>query len=242
MAKKACESWTPLGQALQDYMAGDVTAEITVHCDRAADEALAAGHFFRTPSEMPALERQAIDLCRGRVLDIGAGAGAHSLVLQRRGLDVTAIDGCPQAVEVMRQRGVANANCLSYKDLKEGGFDTLLMLMNGIGVVGSLSGLLRFLRQARRLVVPGGQVVLDSVNPLGRRTAAERARRGIRIISGRTYPGELHFRMEYRGLLGAPFAWLFVDEQTLFALAAPEGWKCRIAGRGRRGQYLAVLE
>jgi SAM-dependent methyltransferase len=242
MATKSCDSWTPLGQALLDYAAGDQTAEITVHCDRAADEALAAGHFFRAPSDMPSLERQAMELCRGRVLDIGAGAGAHSLALQRRGLDVTAIDGCPQAVDVMRQLGVLNANCLSYKDLKEGDFDTVLMLMNGIGVVGSLSGLRQFLRQARRLVAPGGQVVLDSVNPVGRRTAADRARSAIRIISGRTYPGELHFRMEYRGLRGAPFAWLFVDVRTLFDLAAPAGWQCRIAGRGRRGQYLAVLD
>jgi hypothetical protein len=118
-------------------------------------------------------------------------------------------------------------------------FDTLLLMMNGIGVVGDLAGLERFAKLARPLVRSGGQVLLDSVDP-AKAARAEQAKPTRRLRRGR-YHGEVHFRLEYKGRVGEPFSWLFVDPQTLAARAGRHGWRCEVLAQAARGQYLARL-
>src|SRR5574341_2064878 len=103
--------WRPHGRALLDFFNGDTSAEIVVHADDGETEVVPISVFFRGPAEFSALEEAALDLCRGRVLDAGAGAGCHALALQERDLPVCAIDIAPEAVEVMRRRGVKDAHC-----------------------------------------------------------------------------------------------------------------------------------
>jgi SAM-dependent methyltransferase len=224
-------SWAPHGAALRDFLAGRLEAEVIVRAEDGEEERTQARVFFRGPEEFSALDNAALDLCRGRVLDIGAGAGCHSLVLQARGLAVTALDVSPEAVEVMRRRGVLDARCGDIFTFAEERFDTLLILMNGIGLVGTLDSLDQFLRDAPRLMTDGGQILLDSFDPgpadVGRPHG---------------YVGEMCFQLEYRGVRGAYYDFLFLDFETLRRHAEGAGWCCESIWQEDEGHYLARLK
>lgn len=234
------DPWGPLGLAMLDYFQGDRTVRVTVHTEGRDPEDLPARHFFREPDDFPPAEVQALALCRGRVLDVGAGAGDHALVLQRRRRNVVALDISPLAVEVMRRRGVRDARLGDLFNLEGERFDTLLMMMNGIGVVGTLDGLDRFLDRAHALLQPGGQVLLDSTDMRRSLDVSEHRAMEARRRAGR-YEGEVRFQMEYRGRKGAEFSWLFVDPETLAAHAGPRGWTAQVVYEEESGEYLARL-
>ena len=223
-------SWGPHGAALRDFLAGNLDAEVIVRAEDGEEERTPARVFFRGPAEFSALDEAALDLCRGRVLDIGAGAGCHSLVLQAQGLSVTALDVSPDAVEVMRRRGVRDVRCGDVFTFAGGRFDTVLILMNGIGLVGTLDGLDRFLRGVWRLVADGGQILLDSFDP----GPADPER-------PHGYVGEMRFQLEYRGVRGAFYDFVFLDFETLCWRADRAGWCCESIWQEDEGHYLARL-
>ena len=223
-------SWGPHGAALRDYLAGDLDAEVIVRAEDGEEERTPARVFFRGPADFSALDEAALDLCRGRVLDVGAGAGCHSLVLQARGLSVTALDVSPEAVEVMRRGGVHDVRCGDVFAFAGERFDTVLILMNGIGLVGTLDGLDRFLRDVSRLVADGGQILLDSFDPGPPDAEPPRA-----------YAGEMRFQLEYRGVCGAYYDFVFLDFETLRRHAEAAGWRCESIWREDEGHYLARL-
>jgi SAM-dependent methyltransferase len=229
-------AWAPHGAALRDYLSGDTTAEIAVWGEDGAEERVPAAVFFRGPGEFSALEAAALDCCRGRILDAGAGAGPHSLILQARGFTVVALDVAAEAVAVMRARGVRDARRGDVFALCGERFDTLLMLMNGIGIVGTLAGLDRLLQATPRLLAPGGQVLLDSYDPRDLESSAEPAGG-----SKPRYVGEMRFRLEYAGVLGPFYEWLFVDLPTLTDRAARAGFRCEGLWHEGEGHYLARL-
>lgn len=232
------QSMEPYGLALLDFFHGDTSAKVVIHRDDGRAEDLPLDVFFREPSNFSSLERAAIDLCRGHVLDVGAGAGCHSLVLQARGLPVCAIDLSPQAVEIMLKRGLREVQCANIFNFRAGPFDTILMMGHGIGIVETLSGLDRFLDHARGLLKPDGQILLDSLdvrctdNPI--HLAYQRANRE----AGR-YFGEIRLQFEYQGQKGLPFGWLHVDPETLAEHAAEANWSCEIILQEQNGDYLA---
>ncbi len=223
-------SWAPHGAALRDFLAGREDAEVVVRDEEGEEERTPARVFFRGPEEFSALEEAALDLCRGRILDVGAGAGCHALVLQARGLVVVAIDVAPEAVLVMRRRGVRDARCVDVFRWTGERFDTLLILMNGIGLVGSLDGLDRFLRDAPRLLNEGGQILLDSYDP-GEPDPARPGR----------YVGEMRFQLEYAGTRGAFYEFVFLDCGTLGLHAERAGFCCESIWQENEGHYLARL-
>jgi SAM-dependent methyltransferase len=223
-------SWAPHGAALRDFLAGCLDAEVIVRGEDGEEERTPARVFFRSPEELAALDEAALALCRGRVLDVGAGAGCHSLPLQTRGLAVTALDVAPEAVEVMRRRGVLDARCGDVFTFTGEPFDTLLILMNGIGLVGTLAGLDRFLRDVPRLLASGGQILLDSFDP-GPPDAEAPGK----------YAGEMRFQLEYRGVCGALYAFVFLDFETLRRHAEMAGWRCESIWQEDEGHYLARL-
>lgn len=153
----------PLGAALRSYLEGDSDAALIIRRDDGVESSIPASAFFRNPLESSAVDRTAIELARGRVLDVGAGSGLHSLALQERGLKVTAIDVSPEAADVMKTRGVKNARRADIFEWRAGLFDTVLMMGHGIGMVETLLGLDRFLGTADRWLAVGGQIVLDSI-------------------------------------------------------------------------------
>jgi SAM-dependent methyltransferase len=232
--------WRPHGKALLDFHNGETSAEILVHGDDGETEVVPIRVFFRGPSEFSALEEAALDLCRGRVLDAGAGAGCHTLVLQEQECSVCAIDIAPEAVEVMRKRGVKDARCADVFHFQGGPFDTLLLMMNGIGVVEDLAGLDRFLADADRLVAPGGQILLDSYDPDWTDDPDDVAASQARVSAGR-YSGEMRFRLEYQGKKGPTLGWLFLGAALLAERAMKAGWHCDVVWREEEGHYLARL-
>jgi SAM-dependent methyltransferase len=230
----------PYGQALRDFQNGDASATITVRRHDGFVSPLPAAVFFRKEAEFSQLEQKALALCRDRILDIGAGTGCHSLALQERGAKVQAIDISPQAIEILTKRGVANARLMDVFNLSGERFDTLLMMMHGIGMVETLSGLDRFLRHAKTMVSPGGQLLFDTLDVRRTTHPQHLAFQDANRKAGR-YFGEIRLRFEYKGQRGPLFGWLHVDAKTLAGHAEQAGWECRIIHQQEDGNYLAQL-
>jgi len=219
------------------YHRGDTAARIIVHDDHGDCDAHEIAHFFRAADQFPLLEQKAIELCRGRVLDVGAGSGCHSLVLQELGLDVCALELAPELCDMMRDRGVRNVSCGDIRVLEEDPFDTVLMMMNGLEFAGSISGLERLLGHLHTLVAAGGQVLADSTDL--RPTHGSEADLTKRE-DGR-YVGELTFQLEFEGRKGSPFQHLYVDPDMLEHYAAKAGWNLTIIHEADFGHYLVRL-
>jgi SAM-dependent methyltransferase len=233
--------WEPLGRALLDYHHGKTTARITVHTDLWHDEVTPIEDFYRPREQpLPRLEKIALDLCRGRTLDLGAGAGRHAFELQRRGLEVTAVDVSREAVEVMRGRGVADARCGGLDEVSGERFDTVVLLMHGIGLVGTLGGLARFLGRIPTHLAEYGQIIFDSAD-LGLVTPEQFDDGLDKWRDGGIYPGEVEFRLSYEGIEGEPYPWLFIDPVTLAGRAEAADLELEIIARAERGSYLARL-
>jgi SAM-dependent methyltransferase len=234
------DTWKPHAAAMEAYHRGKHDAIMVVYDDFERDE-VPLSYFFRTPEQFPPLEQLALDLCRGRVLDVGAGSGCHSLALQERGVEVTAIEILPPLVRILQERGVKDARLATWMDIEAEPFDTVLMMMNGLGLTETLSGLSRFFRDARRLVARHGQVLADSTD-VRARLDVEAGRTGTLERADGRYIGELHFQVEYEGRKGDPFPQLYVDPHTLARYARDEEWSCEIVCEpDEYGHYLARL-
>lgn len=240
------------GRALLDYhFGGREAAEIVLHSELWGSEVLPISLFFREPDAWFGFERAAVDLARGDVLDVGAGSGLHALELQRRGHSVTAIDVLPEAVEIMRDRGVVDARREDVYAFDAGPFDTVLLLMNGTGIARTLEGLDRLLAVLRSLVAGDGQVLVDSadlrepdrVEASSDPTAGRiRARDLDAVADGRVYVGVVQVQLEYLGRKGRPYRELYVDPETLGRRAGRLGWRFEVVHRGPCRGYLARLQ
>jgi SAM-dependent methyltransferase len=240
MIKMNPNAMTPFGLALLAYFGGETSAQIAICRDDGLEDLVPVSQFYRSPDEFLPIEVSAIERCQGHVLDIGAGTGIHSLVLQSHGRSVTAIDISPQAVEILTERGIADAHCVDVFDFEEGPFDTLLMLGHGIGMVEDIPGLTRFLAHAHRLTSAHGQILLNSLDVRETDDPDHLAYHEANRRAGR-YIGEVRLQFEYRGQVGPYCGWLHVDPQTLCAQAGHVGWECEIVLEEGSGDYLARL-
>ncbi len=227
----------PMGRAIADYHAAGKAARLRVFSPMFEEDEIPVPTLFRSLDEMPDIERMALAEARGDILDVGAGAGCHALALQQAAERVTAIDISPLAVETMRQRGVHDVIEQDFFTM-DGRFDTILMLMNGIGIVGTLNRLPAFFMQVDHLLAPGGQLLCDSSDICYIFEDED----GIIDLTGVDgYYGELEYRMQYKNIKGEPFPWLFIDAETLRDQAAAHGFDCEIIARGPHYDYLARL-
>ena len=234
------DAWQPHAAAMEAYFRGKHDAVLVVYDDFERDD-VPVSYFFRGPAQFPPLEQLALELCRGRVLDVGAGSGCHSLALQERGFEVTAIEILPPLVRVLKERGVRDVREATWMDVEAEPFDTVFMMMNGLGLTETLAGLRRFFSEARRLVRRGGQVLADSTD-VRARLDVEAGRTGALERPDGRYVGELHFQIEYEGRKGDPFPQLYVDANTLIRCAREEDWQCDIVREpDEYGHYLARL-
>lgn len=229
----------PMGQAIRDYFETGRAARLRVFSPQFEEDEMPVSTLFRTETAMPPLERLALDLCRGRVLDVGAGAGCHSLALQHRGLEVTAIDISPLSVGVMRRRGVTDVRAVDlFDEAFAGCYDTVLMLMNGSGIVGRLERMPQFFRRIKQLLSPDGQILMDSSDL---RYVFEDEDGALDIDLNGAYYGELDYRMQYRQVKGDDFPWLYVDFGTLSCHAQANGFRAELLAEGSHYDYLARL-
>ena len=196
--------------------------------------------YFRTEKEFSPIEKRALALCQGKVLDIGAGVGPDSLELQRLGLEVLAIDISSHACEIMRKRGVLNVKCTTVYGIDEKNFDTIHLMGRSIGFVEDLQGLKRFLKFCKDLLNPGGIILLDSIDIRETTDSVHLAYQEENLKSGR-YIGEIRLQMEYNGFLGEKFQILHVDHETLENCAQDLGWACKILYKEKNGAYLAQI-
>ncbi|WP_420604313.1 class I SAM-dependent methyltransferase [Flagellimonas sp.] len=227
------------GNALLDYHSGNYTEDIKTYSSLDEEDSIPLPYLFRNFSEMPVLEQKALELAKGKVLDIGCGAGNHSLYLQLKGFEVTALDASEGAIEVCKKRGVestAHGSILDYSSQK---FDTLLLLMNGIGLAGKLIELDGFLNHLKSLLRPNGQILLDSSDIIYMFEQDDDG--GFWIPNDGKYYGEVVFTMEYRGKKGSPFNWLYLDFNTLQNACLATNLKCELVISGEHYDYLAKL-
>ncbi len=237
MNAKAME---PFGKALIAYARGALDAELVIRRDDGREETLPVSLFYRGEADFSPIDRLAIELCHGSVLDVGAGAGPHSAVLQRRGHSVTALDVCADAVEVARRRGIVDVVCGDILSFEGGPFDTLIMMGHGIGMVETIDGLKQFLAHAPSLLAPGGRVLVHSLDVRGTSDAGHLAYQEANRNAGH-YIGEIRTQLEFQVSTGPYCGWLQVDAETLREHAESAGWRCDVVLRAEGGDYLAKL-
>ena len=226
-----------MGSAIADFHATGQAAKLRVFSPMFDEDEIPVKTLFRGFDEMPAIEQTALREATGRILDVGAGAGCHSLALQHMDKQVTAIDISPLAVATMRDRGVKEVLQQDFFTL-DGQYDTILMLMNGIGIVGSLSRLPAFFMQVDHLLSPGGQLLCDSSDICYIFEDED----GIIDLTGiEGYYGELNYQMQYKNVKGEEFPWLFIDPETLKEQALANGFKVDVLARGSHYDYLARI-
>jgi SAM-dependent methyltransferase len=228
-----------LGRALSDYYKGDTNAGIIIHSPDFDPDEQPVSYYFRGLADMPTLEKDALELSHGKVLDIGAAVGSHCLVLQDRGFEVTGIELSSEACDIMKIRGVKNVINADIFDPATAKYDTLIMLMNGIGLVHTLDGLSVFLKHIRSYMNPGGQIIFDSANLIY--LFQEEGKDEALIDLNSRYYGEIEFVVEYKGIKSDSFFWLYIDFDTLCHYAEQEGFKPELIMQDQNFQYLARL-
>lgn len=229
----------PMGAAIRDYFRQGKSAQLKVLSSLFDDDEMPVAHLFRSYHEMPPLEQRALNEARGKVLDVGAGAGCHALALQERGLDVTAVDISPLSCETMKERGVANVECVNlFNQRFQERFDTLLLLMNGTGIAGKLSRLPQLLSRLKQLMNPGAQILIDSSDL---RYVYEDENGVLDVDLDGAYYGEVDYQMTYRNIIGKSFDWLYADSVVLAECCRQCGLKCEILAQGNHYDYLARI-
>ena len=227
-----------IGQALLDYQNGNYSEDILTETNISEEDVLLLPYLFRGFSEMPSIEKKALELAKGKVLDVGCGAGSHSLYLQGKGLEVTAIDTSKGAIEVCKLRGVSDVREIDLLDLKDGKFDTILLLMNGTGIFQKLELIDAYLQQLKSLLNPNGQILIDSSDL---QYMYDSTAEGAILVPSDRYYGELEFVMKYKDESSKPFKWLYLDESIFETAASNCSLKFDILERGENYDYLVKL-
>ncbi|MEE1120334.1 MAG: methyltransferase domain-containing protein [Prevotella sp.] len=229
----------PMGRAIMEFAKTGKADTLRVLSSMFDEDEIDVPYLFRTASDMPETERTALSMAEGRVLDVGAGAGCHSLVLQER-TNVTAIDISPLSVEAMTMRGVKDARCIDVFDtsLNEQ-FDTILLLMNGTGIAGKLERMPILLNRLKQLLSDDGQILMDSSDLC---YIYEDEDGFIDLTGVEGYYGEVDYQMVYRDTEGERFDWLYIDYETLETIAAGCGLACEKIADGEHYDYLARLK
>lgn len=228
-----------LGNALLDYNRGEYTQDITTYSSLGDEDILPLPYMFRNFIEMPRLEQKALQLCYGKILDVGCGAGSHSLYLQEQNLIAVGLDVSPGAITVCNKRGLRHNINTGIMDFNESTFDTILLLMNGIGLAGQLNYLGTFLEKLKSLLNPGGQILLDSSDIIYMFETDDDG--GYWMPDNGSYYGEISFEMKYKEEKSEPFPWLYVDFNTLQRAANYQNLNCELVCEGEHYDYLAKL-
>ena len=229
-----------MGAAIAEYHRTGRAGTLRVFSSQFDEDEIPVEQLFRTLDEMPGIEQRALAMARGKVLDVGAGSGCHALALQEMGKVVTAIDISELSVEVMRQRGVEDARAIDlYDEHFVERYDTILLLMNGSGIIGNIAGIERFFYRMKQLRRPGGCIYMDSSDL---KYLFEEEDGSYLIDVAGDYYGMVDFRMQYKQVKGEAFDWLYIDFDTLAYYAEQYGFCAELVCQGEHYDYLASLK
>ena len=240
------------GKAILDFQTNNNPEDLITETSISEADEMSVAYLFRDYNEMPKMEQKALQLAKGKVLDVGCGAGSHSLYLQNeRNLDVTSIDISANAIEACKLRGLKKAfvqdvmkidadtsTALSMTN-QNNKYDTILLLMNGAGMCGKLKNISKFLLQLKSLLNDGGQILVDSSDIIYMFDEDEDG--GKWIPTDVDYYGEVVFDISYKGEKEEPFDWMYIDYNTLQNAAISNGLKCELILEGEHYDYLARL-
>jgi len=225
------------GKALLDYQNGNYSEDLITSTNISGEDDLPLAYLFRDYKDMPKLEQKALEMARGKVLDVGCGAGSHSLYLQKKGYNIKAIDISKGAVEVAKERGVINVELkeLLEEKLK---FDTILILMNGTGIFQEMTKVVHYLKHLKSLLHTDGHILLDSSDI---KYMYEDGDGGYWQDMNANYYGELDYFLSYKGEEEIPMKWLYIDFETLRTACDSVGLTCKLVMEGEHFDYLARL-
>ncbi len=228
------------GKAILDYQTNNAPEDLLTETSISEADEMSVSYLFRNYNDMPKLEQKALQLAKGKVLDVGCGAGSHTLELQNeRKLDVTAIDISEHAVKACQLRGIKNVKVINVLDLDETNkFDTILLLMNGTGIFGNLNETSTYLQKLKSLLKEDGQILIDSSDLI---YMFDQDEDGAYSVPADGYYGELTFTVHYKGETEDTFSWLYLDYNTLQNAAHASGLQCELILEGEHFDYLARL-
>lgn len=228
----------PLGQAILDYSKNGFTENIIVHSDLCDDDIMPVPYLFRTIEEMPEIETQALSLCKGDILEVGAGTGCHSKHLVENGFSTLSIDTSKGAIEYLKTQNLKSEH-IPFLDFNSKKFDTILILMNGLGLAGKLENINEFLLHAKSLLKDDGKIITDSTDI---RYLYEDDEGGVWMDLNSQYPGEMEFKMDYKDQSSDWFPWIYIDFETLESEADKAGLKASKIVEDDNFHYLTILE
>lgn len=228
----------PIGAAVLDYHSGIKGHSIQVITNVALDEELDPSYFFRPFDRMPEMEQLALQQCKGKVLDVGAGAGSHALYLQKKNFNVQAIDVSPLSVDVMKKRGVNNVALQNFYSLNDTKYDTLLFLMNGFGMTAKLDNVTSFINHCMHLLNDNGQIIFDSSDI---KYLYEQKDGSYMFDLNAAYYGEVIYQLNYKDIIGESFDWLFLDIDNLKSICESQNLNLEILMEDTHYQYLAKI-
>jgi SAM-dependent methyltransferase len=226
------------GKAILDFQTNNSPEDLITETNISEADEMRVNYLFRSFNEMPKLEKKALQLCKGKVLDVGCGAGSHSLYLQEKGIEVTAIDISENAIKACQLRGLKNAQVQNILDLENESFDTILLLMNGTGIFRTLLETSNYLQKLKSLLNPNGQILIDSSDII---YMFDEVADGSYLVPADGYYGELTFTISYKGETEESFPWLYLDYNTLQNAAQSNGLECELIIEGKHFDYLARL-
>ncbi len=227
------------GTAIYDYYFDGSDESLTTKTNISESEQMPVSYLFRDFEQMPELEKIALKTTVGNILDVGAGAGSHSLYLQNnRKLSVTAMDISGKAVEICQLRGLRKTICADIFEYNpDEKFDAILLLMNGTGICGKLENLSKFLLKLKSLINIDGQILVESSDlqyMYDLETLKNLSKRG-------KYYGELQFSMQYKENPPEVFDWLYTDFDLLKTYCAEAGMECKRIYEGDDDEFLAKI-
>jgi precorrin-6B methylase 2 len=226
------------GEAIQDYFEKGKAPGLIVNSNYTKGEKIAASWFFRTEKEMPVIEQTALKKCKGKILDIGAAAGCHSIILQKKGFNVTALEKSEKAAEVLKKRGIQKVVCTDIYNFSDKKFDTILLLMNGAGIGETVAGLEKLMVHLKTLLTEKGQILIDSTDI---KYLFQEKDGSVWIdLANDSYYGEMEYEVKYKKSV-SEFKWLFVDFETLKKVCDQVALKCKKIIDGEQSDYLAQI-
>ncbi|WP_339887696.1 methyltransferase domain-containing protein [uncultured Flavobacterium sp.] len=227
------------GKAILDYQTNNSPEDLITETSISDADEMSVAYLFRNYNEMPVIEQKALQLVKGKVLDVGCGSGSHALYLEEKGFDVTAIDISENAIKASQLRGLKKTKVENILDIDANEkFDTIILLMNGTGIFETLENCSKYLLKLKSLLNENGQILIDSSDII---YMFDEDEDGGRWIPSDGYYGELTFTVKYKGETEEIFPWLYLDYNTLQNACFDNGLKCELLLEGEHFDYLAKL-